>query len=290
MPMIYSMTAFARVQQSFDFGMLCWELRSVNHRYSEVSFRVPDSLRYLEPHLRVLLKEQFHRGKLECHLRFSEEISDHSAINLNTKLVQSLLNVGAQLAQEHAVGNDLSVRDLLAWPGVVQTSRLDSESIGQVTEQLFQEALSQLLNARLTEGGVLKEHIKSRLHQMNDEIAHARQHVASTAGQTREKLLSRLQTLQFELPETRFEQEIALILTRLDVSEELDRLNVHVEESLKVLDKKEPVGRRLDFLMQELNREANTLSSKADTAVLTQHAVHMKVLIEQMREQIQNIE
>ena len=162
--------------------------------------------------------------------------------------------------------------------------------LGETIQQSFQVALSQLLAIRLTEGLMLREHIKARLLLLNDEITLAKKEVASMAAETRSKLLARLKTIHIEVPEARIEQEIALILSRLDVSEELDRLQIHQNEVARTLECDEVAGRRLDFLMQELNREANTLSAKSDSVALTQHAVQMKVLIEQMREQIQNIE
>ena len=285
--MTHSMTAFARVQNQYG---ICWELKSVNHRYLDVSFRLPESFRFLEINLRNLLRGQLSRGKLECQLKVNDLMGEHQSMVINTGLVKALLDAGAVLASSQQIADDLTVSRLLAWPGVVQTQQPDMESLGQQIEQAFQEALTQLLAVRLAEGSMLNEHIKARIRLLFDEIFSARAQVALTSGQTKEKLLTRLHTIQLDVMDARVEQEIALILARLDVSEELDRLETHLNEVARTIESDEGAGRRLDFLMQELNREANTLSSKSDSVVLTQHAVQMKVLIEQMREQIQNIE
>ncbi|AHE66429.1 YicC/YloC family endoribonuclease [Legionella oakridgensis] len=288
--MTHSMTAFSRAQNQVGSTMICWELKSVNHRYLEASFRLPESFRFLEADLRQQLRGQISRGKLECLLKLSDAATEQQNVVINEGLMKALLGVGEKLSMEQQLANDLTVGWILSWPGVVQLSQPETETLHQHIEYLFQEALQQFLEARATEGEGLRNFIKTRLSMLNDEIKQTRELVESLPSQTREKLLSRLQGLQLDVSESRFEQEIALMLTRLDVSEELDRLQIHVDEVARVLQSGEAVGRRLDFLMQELNREANTLGSKSDSAALTQHAVEMKVLIEQMREQIQNIE
>lgn len=289
--MTHSMTSFARVQNQLGASQLCWELRSVNHRYLDVSFRLPESFRFMEANLRQILRGQVNRGKLECQLKVSDVSGNGQSMTINTDLVNVLLEAGSALASNQHIANDLMVSHLLAWPGIIQISQPDIEVLGQQVEQAFQEALKQLLVARQTEGNMLKEHVLTRIQLLNDEIMRARAQVVLISGQTKEKLLARLHHIQIEVMEVRIEQEIALMLARLDVSEELDRLQTHLNEVSRILTCNEvAAGRRLDFLMQELNREANTLSSKSDSVVLTQHAVQMKVLIEQMREQIQNIE
>lgn len=288
--MTHSMTAFARVQTQFGGHSFCWELRSVNHRYFDVSFRLPDVCRSMEINLRNRLRGQVNRGKLECQLKINDAVGEHRLMQINDTLVRSLLDTGAKLALTHELANDLTVSRILEWPGVIEASEPDMVALGEIIQQSFQVALSQLLAIRLTEGLMLKEHIKTRLLLLNDEITLAKKEVASMAAETRAKLLARLQMIHIEVPEARVEQEIALILSRLDVSEELDRLQIHLNEVARTLECDEVAGRRLDFLMQELNREANTLGSKSDSVALTQQAVQMKVLIEQMREQIQNIE
>ncbi len=288
--MAHSMTAFARVQNQFKGNLLCWELRSVNHRYLDMSFRLPESCRPLEAILRHVIRGQIHRGKLECQLKITEVFGESPAMVVNNDLVKALLNAGSTIATDHLLANDLTVSHILAWPGAIEVRQTDIDLLSQQLEQSFKEALTQLIAARLAEGAVLKEHVQTRLYHLNKEINLARDQVALISGQTREKLLNRVQQLKIEITENRIEQEIALLLARLDVSEEIDRLQTHVNEVGRTLECDNVAGRRLDFLMQELNREANTLSSKSDSVALTQHAVQMKVLIEQMREQIQNIE
>jgi len=288
--MTHSMTAFARVQNQLAGSSFCWEIRSVNHRYLDVSFRLPESFRGLESNLRNLLRGQINRGKLECQLKINNIAGDNTSMLINANLVKSLLEAGAGLASRHQLANDLTVSHFLAWPGVIDVGQPDIDALSKQIEQSFQDALTQLVAARLSEGTVLNEHVKTRLNLLNDEINRAKEQVALISSQTKEKLLTRLQQLQIEVAETRIEQEIAVMLARLDVSEELDRLQTHLNEVARTLECDNVAGRRLDFLMQELNREANTLSSKSDSVALTQHAVQMKVLIEQMREQIQNIE
>lgn len=288
--MTQSMTAFARAQAELDEASLCWEIRSVNHRYLDVSFRLPEAWRYLENDLRGLIRGNVFRGKLECQLKVSDKSLSNQSINVNEGLIDSLLDMTNKLAEKKGLQNDLTMSSLLNWPGVVQFLPPDVERFGQNVLQLFEDALGQLRTARTTEGDALKNYVKNRLERLQEEVLNAKAIVAARISETRERFLSRLHSLQLEVENARVEQEIAIILTRMDVSEELDRLDTHNREVMKVLTSKEATGRRLDFLMQELNREANTLSSKSDSVELTQSAVEMKVLIEQMREQIQNIE
>lgn len=284
------MTAFARVQTQVDTAVLCWEIKSVNHRYLEASFRLPEAHRYLEPLCRSLLKDFVNRGKLDCQLKINWVSESSQSLSLNEPLIQGLLDAGKILSANHHIPDDLSVSQILAWPGAVQTTQPDQDEVGQTIGTLFQESMNELLKVRESEGQKLNQFVERRLQQLTAEVEGAKNCVAQVSKLSREKLLTRLEGLQLSVTESRIEQEIALLLARLDVSEELDRLHAHIEEVTRVLKKDGACGRRLDFLMQELNREANTLSSKSDSSDLTRHAVEMKVLIEQMREQIQNIE
>ena len=288
--MIHSMTAFARAQKQLDVAQLCWEIRSVNHRYLDVSFRLPESFRFLEPQLRNGLKDKIYRGKLECQLKYQDNNAQNQSMLINIGMVNALVDLGNNLSSSHQLANDLNVSKVLSWPGVVQVAQCDMEDLGQHVLSLFNEAITQLAQFRATEGQALKEHIATRLQSLSAEVERAKAIVKTTATVAKDKLLTRLHSIQLEVPEGRVELEIALILSRLDVTEELDRLHTHVVEVNKALNGPHGAGRRLDFLMQELNREANTLSSKSDSSELTQSAIEMKVLIEQMREQIQNIE
>lgn len=288
--MIQSMTAFARVQKQINAGTLCWEIRSVNHRYLDVSFRLPEAFRFVEPQLRNLLRDKISRGKLECQLKYQDMAVDTQSMVINTGLVNALVDLSHQLSASHHLANDLGVSRILKWPGVVQISTPDVDEMALGVQSLFEEAINQLQQVRLTEGKALKNHVEGRLLELGKEVERSRTIVSTQTEQIRDKLLTRLHTVKIDVPESRVEQEIALIIARLDVSEELDRLQTHVQEVSRTLNCDKIAGRRLDFLMQELNREANTLSSKSDSVELTQSAVEMKVLIEQMREQIQNIE
>ncbi|MBA3537338.1 MAG: YicC family protein [Tatlockia sp.] len=288
--MTHSMTAFARVQKQLDSGIFCWEIRSVNHRYLDVSFRLPEAYRFLETSLRAMMRGKLGRGKLECQLKFQDLTTGSQSMAVNESLVSGLIETGNRLAESKNLANDLSLTAILTWPGVVQITQSDLELQAKQAEQLFQEALTELIIVRKTEGLALQEHITLRLEKLESEIKSAKQLAVFNATQAKNKLLTRLSALQLEVENVRIEQEIAILLARMDVSEELDRLQSHLIEVSRNLKGAESSGRRLDFLMQELNREANTLSSKSDSVALTQSAVEMKVLIEQMREQIQNIE
>lgn len=288
--MTHSMTAFARVQKQLDPGIFSWEIRSVNHRYLDVSFRLPEAFRFLENSLRAMLRDKLSRGKLECQLKYQNTMSDNQGMLIDENLVNSLIDLGSKLSASKHLGNDLTLTSILNWPGVIQITEPDIEILGQHAEQLFSEALTQLLTNRETEGQALQAHVQNRLDNLSLTVSNAKQYLTSNAEQAQDKLLARLKTLQLNVDNLRIEQEIALLLARLDVSEELDRLETHIAEVTRTLKGSQAAGRRLDFLMQELNREANTLSSKSDSVALTQSAVEMKVLIEQMREQIQNIE
>ncbi|QLZ68432.1 YicC family protein [Legionella sp. PC1000] len=288
--MLQSMTAFSRVQKQIEEGHFCWEIKSVNHRYLDVSFRLPESFRFIEPQLRHLLRDKINRGKLECQLKYQDTSANNQSMLINIGMVNALVNLSGKLAESHHLPNDLGVSRVLSWPGVIQASMPDVEVLGEHALSLFNEAVEQLRQMRATEGSALKAHVEGRLSELGQEIKRARSIVLMQTEQVKDKLLTRLHSVKLEVQEARVEQEIALILTRIDVSEELDRLQTHLDEVNRILNCDKIAGRRLDFLMQELNREANTLSSKSDSVELTQSAVEMKVLIEQMREQIQNIE
>jgi uncharacterized protein (TIGR00255 family) len=288
--MIQSMTAFARAQRQIGAGNFCWEIRSVNHRYLDVSLRLPESFRFMETPLRNSLRDKISRGKLECQLKYQDTGTENQSMLINRGMVNALVDLSHQLAVSHHLANDLGVSHILSWPGVVQANTPDVEAMAQEAVALFNEAIEQLRQVRITEGKALKAHVEIRLDELKQQLEKASSIVKVQEGQVKDKLLTRLHAVQLEVPESRVEQEIALILARMDVSEELDRLQTHLNEVSRTINCDKIAGRRLDFLMQELNREANTLGSKSDSVELTQCAVEMKVLIEQMREQIQNIE
>ena len=287
--MVHSMTAFARNEQATAHGTLSWELRSVNHRYLELSFKLPEGWRQLEPELRDRLRNALQRGKVECSLRLS--LQDHNQqLQLNKTLAQQLLDTAHQLRTDIAHAAPIDVLDIMRWPGVMQSGELDGDTITKDLLAAFVDALDDQRANRQREGDELALLIEQRLSSISEIVTDLRARMPEIVSGQRDKLRSRLAELQAELDAERLEQEMALIAQKADVDEELDRLDTHVKEVRRVLKKGGAVGRRLDFLMQELNREANTLSSKAVVAESTQAAVELKVLIEQMREQIQNIE
>ena len=288
--MIRSMTAFARQQHDFAWGTAVWELRSVNHRYLEPSFKLPDNAKSLEPALRDKLRKQLSRGKVESLLRLQLNTSSNSTISVDQDLLVQLIAAGeavqAGLKQPAAI-NPLEV---LQWPGILTEQGPDTDTMQEQTLALFQQVLELLIDTRQREGSELKTIIEQRLDAIDAITTAIRQQMPLILDAQKQKIQQRLAELKTELDPERIEQEIVLIAQKADVDEELDRLETHVNEVRRVLNKGGACGRRLDFLMQELNREANTLSSKAIVSDSTQAAVELKVLIEQMREQIQNIE
>jgi uncharacterized protein (TIGR00255 family) len=288
--MVQSMTAFSRIQQQADSATFSWELRSVNHRYLDISFRLPEQFRYMEPIFRNSIRGKITRGKLDLQLKLDDAGVKNSLVVIDEDLVTRLLSASTSLAYAHHLADDIKLSHVLSWPGVIREKLPVFDNLASLIERSFKEALEKLIIGRRSEGAVLAENLNSRLQLLAQELVSAQKNTTLITVSAREKLLKRLDELQMNVADTRLEQELALILTRLDVSEEIERLNAHIHEVQRTLDSEEPSGRRLDFLMQELNREANTLSSKSDSLILSQHALQMKVLIDQMREQIQNIE
>ena len=287
--MTRSMTAFSRQERQEAWGTLTWELRSVNHRYLEPHFRLPESLRDIEGSLRERLRKAVSRGKVEATLRFVPEQSKEH-LQIDQDRLQEVVNATSQLEQTGLAMQKVNPLELLAWPGVMVQSSLDMAAIKQAAIGLFADALDDLLQGREREGAELQQLITQRLDAIGNTVTEVRSLLPGILQAQRDNLTLKLAEMQIELDPSRLEQEVVLLAQKADVDEELDRLETHVQEVRRVLTQKGPVGRRLDFLMQELNREANTLSSKSIVANTTRSAVELKVLIEQMREQIQNIE
>ncbi len=285
-----SMTGFARREQKHPWGTLTWEIRSVNHRYLEPSFRLPEALREIEPKLRNSVRKKLQRGKLEASLHLQLEEGGSQVLGLNLERVRQLAQAGRQIGAELDQAAPISPLDVLKWPGVIQQQELDRELLQTIAVDLFDSALEQLIEHRSREGVELEQFILQRLDAISTQVVQLRQRLPEILVNQREKLQTKIAALQVELEPDRLEQEIVLMAQKADVEEELDRLDTHVIEVKRSLKQTNSLGRRLDFLMQELNREANTLSSKAIVADTTLAAVELKVLIEQMREQIQNIE
>lgn len=287
--MTRSMTAFARQEVQHSWGSLTWEVRSVNHRYLEPHLRLPESLRDLEGPLREQLRKNLSRGKVECTLRFVAEAQSQT-LTVNQEFAGELVAAAQQVADIIPNAQQLDPLEVLRWPGVLQDTKLDMDAVKKAGLELFKLALAELIENRGREGAELANLIDQRLDAITEIVTDVRTKLPGILTAQRENLQARLDELQAELDPTRLEQEMVILAQKADVDEEMDRLNTHVQEVKRVLKQKGPIGRRLDFLMQELNREANTLSSKSIVSDTTQSAVELKVLIEQMREQIQNIE
>lgn len=287
--MVHSMTAFARCERAAAQGTLSWELRSVNHRYLEPHLRLPDALRDLEGSVREALRQGLSRGKVECTLRYTEETSGQP-LQVDRERATQLIAAAETVAALIKQPAPLNPLEVLAWPGVLVADASDPQALSTAANELFAQALAELKAGRVREGAELARLINDRLDAMSSEVATLRSLVPQMLSVQRQKILDRCADLQAELDPQRLEQEMVLLAQKSDVAEELDRLATHVTEVRRVLKAGGAAGRRLDFLMQELNREANTLGSKAFDPRSTQAAVNLKVLIEQMREQVQNIE
>lgn len=287
--MIHSMTAFARAEQAGELGTLCWEIRSINHRYLEPHLRLPEAFRDLEGPVREALRTGLSRGKLECTLRYVEPAAS-GTLKVNRERAAQLIAAAESIAELSARAAPLDPLAILAWPGVLAADETDGEALAQAALALFGQALEQLREGRAREGRELARLLGERLDAILDEVAALRDLVPQMLAAQRNRLLERFAELRLEADPARVEQELVLLAQKSDVAEELDRLTTHVAEVRRVLKAGGASGRRLDFLMQELNREANTLGSKAFDSRSTQAAVNLKVLIEQMREQVQNIE
>lgn len=283
------MTAYAANESEFkNFGLSC-ELRSVNHRYLDISLKLPDRLRFAEADIRSIISSKINRGKIECALNFKKQAKQHSYA-VDCEAVVALI-AATKLIEQHMYSSmSFSALDVLAFPGIQQESELDKTEICSGINDLVAAAVAQLSAAREREGGQLKTIIEERCVKIQGYLASASQRMPDVLASLRKKLSERILELAAQPDFDRLEQELVYLAQKLDVSEELDRLGTHVNEVLRVLGQPEPVGRRLDFLMQELNREANTLGAKAMDKEMTQTSIELKVLIEQIREQVQNIE
>ncbi|MCE2027888.1 YicC/YloC family endoribonuclease [Sessilibacter corallicola] len=287
--MTHSMTGFARNQETFTWAQLTWEIRSINHRYLEPHFRLPETLRLLEPNLREILRNKIARGKVEVSLQV-QKTTTQQTINIDENLAKEVIQAAETINHQLSKPATINPMQILQWPGVIQESEIDPEQAKANALSSFSTAVDDLIQQRAREGKELKNHITNRLDQVNALVEKTRLVLPELKQNQRNKLLEKLSVLEVEVDQDRLEQELVYLAQKSDVDEELDRLETHANEVKNCLNQKKPVGRRLDFLMQELNREANTLSSKATVSDTTQTAVELKVLIEQMREQVQNIE
>lgn len=287
--MIYSMTAFARLEVKKDWGDAVWEIRSVNQRYLENFFRLPEQFRVLENTLREKLRQSLTRGKIECSLRIETKKQTNAELNLNKELANQVIQ-SLQWIKSQAGEGEINLTDVLRYPGVVEAQEQDLDAISQDLLTAFDDLLTDFIAMRGREGEKLNDIIQQRLDAITVEADKVRSQMPTVLQWQRERLLQRFEDAQINLDPQRVEQEMILLAQRVDVAEELDRLQMHVKETTNILKKGGAVGRKLDFMMQELNRESNTLASKSINADITASAVELKVLIEQMREQIQNLE
>ena len=289
--MIASMTGFARVEQQVDRGSLHWELRSVNHRYLDISLRLPEELRAHEADFRQRIAAAGpRRGKLDAQLRLGPAGGDGGAMEINPQALSAVLMLTRQVGEQMQAPAPVSPLEILRWPGVVHEPQPDPSALATVAREALDEALTALMANRAGEGERIHVMLGERLEAIAVLVAGVRQRLPEVLEAQRTRLQGRLAELVASPDNDRLEQELVLLAQKLDVAEELDRLDSHVAEFRQALERDEAVGRRLDFLLQEFNREANTLSSKSQDAAMTSAAVELKVLIEQMREQVQNVE
>jgi uncharacterized protein (TIGR00255 family) len=284
------MTAFARQERQTEQGNLTWEIRSVNHRYLEVALRMDEKFRPLEMKIRKLFAEKLGRGKVDAVLRYKAPEQQQNTLEVDNDLAQAVVKSCEQLALLSESSAPVDMLSVLQWPGVIISETLDQAELNKIMMSSLQDAIDELIVTRETEGAALQTMIEQRCTDIATIAKDVEQRMPEILTQHRQRLLDRVAELEVNLDAERLEQEIVLLAQKSDVAEELDRLQSHVVEVENVLKRDEPVGRRLDFLMQELNREANTLGSKSIDTDTTRYSVDLKVLIEQMREQIQNIE
>jgi len=289
--MALSMTAFTSRDLRLPGVIAHWEIRSVNHRYLEVGFKLPELLRDLEYSLREIIKQNISRGKVDCLLKLDQLEDNKTELLVDYQLIAKLMHIGEEVKERFPSTNStVSLFDILRWPSVIKMQDKDLSTLVEELQGTFELAVQDLVETRAREGSKLKFYIQERLAKIEEHVLAVSKRQPEFQILYRNKIHERLKELQKEIDKDRFEQELAFLLQKMDISEELDRLKAHLEEVERVLELNSPMGRRLDFLMQELNRETNTIASKAVDKKVAQLSIELKVLIEEMREQIQNIE
>ena len=289
--MLKSMTAFARVESQHDFGTLVFEIKSVNHRYLEVGLRLPEECRALEPKIRAALAARLVRGKVDVGLRLVAAEASAAELAVDDVLVTRLAAAASRVGETWTGAlSPVSALDIMRWPGVVSEPARDLAPLHAATLALLEQGLTELIAGREREGGRLAQMIEERCAGVLQQVAAIRARLPEVRTALLARLRDKVAALEIDVDDVRLEQEVALLAQKADVAEELDRLASHVSEAREALGATEAVGRRLDFLLQEFNREANTLASKSQDSACTRSAVELKVLIEQMREQVQNVE
>jgi uncharacterized protein (TIGR00255 family) len=284
------MTGYASAEAEIDMHQLTWELRSVNHRYLDISFRLPEELRALEPRFKDAISKVLRRGKVDASLKLARPTDAASHAGVDDSALAALLELQSRVLARYADARPLSMSDILRWPGVLVDATRLPDDLDAVALDGLRTALQSLKAARDREGERLAEVLRTRCAAIKQIVERIKPHLADIGQRYRDKLMERLERFDLELEPERLEQEVALVAQRLDVAEELDRLDSHVLEIEAILEKDEAIGRRLDFIIQELNREANTFAAKIQDETLGKLGVELKVLIEQMREQVQNLE
>ena len=288
--MLHSMTGFARESAEAQIGALTWEIRAVNHRYLDVQFKLPDEMRAHEQAFRQAVSSKLNRGKVECSLHFRRAFDQQAELQINAELVELIGKRIKEMSAALPATGAVNPFDVLRWPGVVQQAEIEAGPLFESALPLLEKALDAICSMRANEGSRIAEMLESRCNDIAAISKSVRARMPEVLDAARTRQFERIEKLDVEADPARLETELALITQKLDVDEELDRLDSHLVEIRDVVARDEPVGRRLDFLMQELNREANTLASKSNDTETTRASVELKVLIEQMREQIQNIE
>ena len=286
--MLYSMTAFARSESSTKNLHIIWEIKSVNHRFLETYFRVPEGVRAIETKIRDLTRKKIKRGKIDGFLKLGYQLG-HSDMKINHEILEQLM-VSVEKVKTKLESKEVNPIDILRWPGLIEDQVNDDQELETLAIDLYDEALEKLIDFRQREGQQLEGIIRQKLDEIDRIVTTIKSDSENIQKTQKEKLLFRLSELEAKIDSDRLEQEVALLLQKSDITEELDRLSIHVSEGRKIIDNLGAHGRRLDFLSQELNRESNTLGSKATTPKLTQQAIALKVSVEQIREQVQNIE
>ena len=286
--MIQSMTAFARCSDQDDLGSATWEIRVVNHRYFDCSVKSPEAFRQLDSSIRLKLQKKLSRGRIDCSLKFSVEEQSGADLEINAPLMEKIIDFAKEV-KNHEPMSDIDPMRILSWPKVLQTPEKDATVSQDMVLNLFTKTLEELVAAREREGKELSGLIKKRLQEVLVIVDKVKSKIPLVLEGQKQKIIKRLEEVVDRLDQSRLEQEMVYFAQKTDVTEEIDRLGAHVKEVLRILDEGGVVGKRLDFLMQELNREANTLASKSVDVEVTQFDLELKVLIEQMREQVQNI-
>ena len=284
------MTAYGRVENSEGQNSISCEIRSVNHRYSEISIRLPEELRPLEQKIRDHISGKIKRGKIECNIRIEKHNAYDEALSINQDLLKNIIEAAKRINSDLSTSAPLDSLDLLRWPGVLEKSTLDVKEIDKLLFPLVNEAIDIVVDTRQREGEKIKKMLTDRCTKIKEIINNVQKQIPDILKNYRKKLTQRVQEISDEIDNDRLEQELLFLSQKADIEEEIDRLGAHVDEVVRVIDRKEPIGRRLDFLMQEMNRESNTLGSKSNHIYTSNASVELKVVIEQMREQIQNIE